>query len=181
AEATGTGLVQGHALRHAPAAASGRRRPPAVEGLVVTPTPGADCAVSHARLPIFVSLGVDDAVGQYSGRSGCRVSVRAAARSPLAEPGLLPRTWLGPCTSGLGSWQPIHRSSIALPASAWAQLSRSPGNPCPAPPRHYRLGHCLGVTGRRTSPGRNCDRRFAPRSSRARPPKSSRPALAEQC
>jgi hypothetical protein len=28
-----------------------------------------DCAVSHARLPIFVSPGVGDAVGQFSGRS----------------------------------------------------------------------------------------------------------------
>src|SRR5258705_11063830 len=54
-----------------------------------TPPPGADCAVSHARLPIFVSPGVDDAVGQYSDQSGCHVSVLAAARSPLAESGRL--------------------------------------------------------------------------------------------
>jgi hypothetical protein len=51
-------LVSGHAAKRSQGAA-----------YVIptgTPTPAADCAVSHARLPIFVSPGVDDAVSQYS-------------------------------------------------------------------------------------------------------------------
>jgi hypothetical protein len=47
------------------------------------PTPAADCAVSHARLPIFVSPGVDDAVGQVLGPIG--LSRKCACRCPIAS------------------------------------------------------------------------------------------------
>jgi hypothetical protein len=62
---------------------------------------------------------------KYSGRSGCRVSVLAAARSPLAEPGPFGRE-PGPVPAQVGS---DHGSQSTAPRS---RGPRRPGPSCPA-------------------------------------------------
>ena len=142
----------------------------------------ADCAVSHARLPIFVSPGVDDAVGQYSSRSGCRASVQPLPDRLSLNPGLLPRTWPGPLHKRT-------RTMAANPPLLDRRCAHRPGPSCPAArgiaarlrPGIIVSGHCLGVTGRRTSPGRKLRPSLRASLFEARPPKFSRPALAEEC